>query len=270
MTDPFRDNLIGRLRQLPDAALPQVEALLSHLESGTPTLDCGNSSPLSFLPSQPSPGTRSTTDQQRLAAQVSAATRKQRKESGEGHPLGPPQSKAWPHAPVHHISEHGTYLVTAGTFGKQHFFRGPDRLDSLEDKLLTIAKDCGWDLEAWAVFSNHYHFVGNSRPESVMLNQFLSQLHAESAIEINAQDRQPGRQVWFNYWDTQLTFEKSYLARLNYVHQNAVRHGLVPVANQYRWCSAAWFERTATRAQVATIYGFKIDKIKVVDDYDPL
>ena len=76
--------------------------------------------------------------------------------------------------------------------------------------------------------------------------------------------------MWFNYWDTQLTFEKSYLARLNYVHQNAVRHGLVPVANQYRWCSAAWFERTATRAQVATIYGFKIDRIKIVDDYDPL
>ena len=35
---------------------------------------------------------------------------------------------------------------------------------------------------------------------------------------------------------------KSYLARLNYVHQNPVKHGLVRVANQYRWCSAAWLE----------------------------
>ena len=54
--------------------------------------------------------------------------------------------------------------------------------------------------------------------------------------------------MWHNFWDTKLTFEKSYLARLNYVHQNAVKHVLVPAANQYRWCSAAWFEQTATRA----------------------
>ena len=64
-----------------------------------------------------------------------------------------------------------------------------------------------------------------------------------------------------------MTYEKSYLARLNYVHQNAVRHGLVPVANQYHWCSAAWFERTATPAQKKTIYGFRIDKLKVLDDF---
>ena len=171
---------------------------------------------------------------------------------------------------MHRISEQGAYIVTAGTNGKEHFFRGSDRLDFLEEKLLTLAKEFRWDLEAWVVFSNHYHFVANSRAESASLDIFLKQLHAETALEINGREHQRGRQVWFNYWDTQLTYEKSYLARLNYVHQNAVRHGLVPVANQYRWCSAAWFERAASLAQVETIYSFKIDQIKVVDDYDPL
>lgn len=65
-----------------------------------------------------------------------------------------------------------------------------------------------------------------------------------------------------------LTYEKSYLARLNYVHQNPVKHGLVPVANRYPWCSAGWFERTAQPAQVNTIYGFKFDTLKIFDDYD--
>jgi putative transposase len=59
-----------------------------------------------------------------------------------------------------------------------------------------------------------------------------------------------------------------YLARLNYVHQNPVRHGLVPVANQYPWCSAAWFERTASEAMVKSIYLFKIDQVRVMDDFD--
>jgi putative transposase len=54
---------------------------------------------------------------------------------------------------------------------------------------------------------------------------------------------------------------------LNYVHQNAVKHKLVPVANQYRWCSAAWFERVASPAQVKTIYSIKIDRVNVEDDF---
>ena len=177
-------------------------------------------------------------------------------------------SKAWPHAPVHRVSEHGTYIVTAATLHKAHLFRDESRLDLLEAKLLELAAEHGWHLEAWAVFSNHYHFVGHSHEESSSLKAFLSHVHTVTATELNQLERQAERQVWHNFWETRLTYEKSYLARLNYVHQNAVHHGLVPVANQYHWCSAAWFERTATRAQVATIYSFKLDKLKVLDDFD--
>ena len=161
-------------------------------------------------------------------------------------------------------------MVTAGTLGKEHFFRDAKALDLLEGQLLSKAKEYGWQLEAWAVFSNHYHFVGHAIEDAATLKPFLSHLHADTAREVNLRDGKPDRQVWFNYWDTELTYEKSYLARLNYVHQNAVKHGLVPVANQYRWCSAAWFERTAQPAQVKTIYSFKTDRIRVVDDFDVL
>ncbi len=119
------------------------------------------------------------------------------------------------------------------------------------------------------MFSNHYHFVGHALDDASPLKRFLTHLHADTAREINRRDDKLGRQVWYNFWDTELTFEKSYLARLNYVHQNAVKHGLVPVASQYRWCSAAWFERTATPAQVKTIYRFKTDTIRIQDDFAP-
>jgi putative transposase len=182
---------------------------------------------------------------------------------------GPPQ-RDWPHAPLHRLSEHGTYLVTAGTYRKEHHFRAPDRLDHLEAALLASAKGAGWQLEAWAAFSNHYHFVGHAGAGSATLAEWLAQLHRQTAADVNRLDRADGRQVWFNYWETALTFESSYLARLNYVHQNAVKHGLVPVATQYRWCSAAWFERTATPAQVRTVSSFKTDKVRVLDDFDPI
>lgn len=96
----------------------------------------------------------------------------------------------------------------------------------------------------------------------------LGLLHEKTAKWINKLDKTLERQVWFNFRETRLTYEKSYLARLNYTHQNAVKHKLVAVANQYPWCSARWFERTATPAQVKTIYGFKIDKLQEADDFE--
>jgi putative transposase len=136
--------------------------------------------------------------------------------------------------------------------------------------LLKVTRKSGWQLEAWAVFSNHYHFVAHSPVSdgAESLSQMLGLLHEKTAKWINRLDDAPGRQVWHNFWETKLTYKKSYQARLNYVHQNPVKHGLVPSANQYPWCSAAWFERTARPAQVKTIYGFRTDSIRVLDDYD--
>jgi putative transposase len=95
----------------------------------------------------------------------------------------------------------------------------------------------------------------------------LKHLHSNTARDLNRIDDSAGRQVWYNFWDTKLTFVRSYLARLSYVHQNPLRHGLVKVGNQYSWCSAARFERTASPAAVKTIHSFKTDKLKIDDDH---
>jgi REP-associated tyrosine transposase len=180
---------------------------------------------------------------------------------------------SWPHAPTHQLSEAGTYFVTAGTYLKAHYFRTPHRLDVLQRGLLKIAQDFGWQLEAWAVFSNHYHFIARS-PEgadgSASLPKMLNLLHRRTAIWANRLDKSPGRKIWHNFWDTKLTYQKSYLARLNYVHQNPVKHRLVPAANQYPWCSAAWFQGIASPAMVRSIYRFKIGALTVKDDFVPV
>src|SRR5437588_2532740 len=176
-------------------------------------------------------------------------------------------SKDWPHAPLHRLNSNGIYMVTAATLYKQPLFADPTKLTMLEDGLLALAKKYDWQLEAWAIFTNHYHFVGRQRGESASLKKFLKHLHADSARTLNRLDEKIGRVVWFNFWDTKLTYQRSYLARLNYVHQNPVKHGLVVMANQYRWCSAAWFERTVSPATVKTIYGFKTNKLRIQDDF---
>jgi putative transposase len=153
-----------------------------------------------------------------------------------------------------------------------HRFRGAERLQVLHRGLLTVIRDFGWRLDAWAVFSNHYHFVAHSpanQDGASSLSQMLGLLHTKTARWLNRLDAKANRQVWHNFWETKLTYQKSYLARLNYVHQNAVRHRLVPMANQYPWCSAAWFERKASPAQVKSVYRFKTDTLQVLDEYEP-
>jgi putative transposase len=150
---------------------------------------------------------------------------------------------------------------------KQHFFDTPEKRDLLEHLVLSFAREYGWQLEARAVFANHYHIVARGNPDARNLKELLHDLHGVSALRLNDLDNLRGRKVWFNFWDSKMTLQHSYLARLNYVHQNAVKHKLVQVANQYAWCSAAWFERVASPAQIKSIYGFKIDRVKVADDF---
>ena len=179
----------------------------------------------------------------------------------------------WPHAPTHQLAAGGTFIVTAAVYRKRHLFQSAQRLDVLERGLLKLAKEYGWNIEAWAIFSNHYHFIAHSpdQPDGAQnLGMWIKDLHSKTANWINTLDDKPKRKVWHNYRETLLTHPHSYLARLKYVHENPVKHGLVSVANQYRWGSAAWFERTASPAQVKTIYRFKTDTVPVYDDYTPV
>jgi putative transposase len=114
----------------------------------------------------------------------------------------------WPHSPAHHLREAGSYIVTAGTYKKVPVFKPPDRLTILTNYILGLADRYGFSLQAWAVFPNHYHLVGNSQlPES--LRSLLRHLHSITAIEANKWDGTPGRRVWFEFWETRITFPRS-------------------------------------------------------------
>jgi putative transposase len=173
----------------------------------------------------------------------------------------------WPHSPVHRLSEAGAYMVTCGTYLKRPWFRGAARLRFLCDTLLRLTAEYGWNLQAWAVFPNHYHFVAISPAQSQTLSDLIKQLHSQTALAMNREDATPVRRVWFQYWETRLTYAKSYFARLSYVHRNAVHHKLVQEASLYPWCSAGWFQRRATASFYKMIVRFGTERLSVPDDF---
>ena len=185
-----------------------------------------------------------------------------------------PQSKAascrrtpWLHAPAHWLFQPGIYMVTAGTYGKLYHLNTPERLDYFLDSLFARAVEFGWQLQAWAVMANHYHFIATSPSDPSTLRRFIGKLHMTTAKQLNEWDGAAGRKVWFQYWDSHITFEHSYLARLNYVHNNPVHHGVATLAENYPWYSASWFSQNTNAAFQSTVKGFKTDKLEVQDDF---
>ncbi len=175
----------------------------------------------------------------------------------------------WPHAPPHRLAEAGVYFVTARlTDGIPHLGT-PVRRGHFQELLHRLAEKHSWRLEAWAILSNHYHLVGHSPAdgtEARSLVPFLRSLHSLSARRWNEEDAQPGRGgLWQNYRETHLTFQRSYLSRLNYVHQNARHHRLVERGSDYPWCSAAAFKKAVTPAWCRTIGRFSFDEIAAAD-----
>ena len=179
----------------------------------------------------------------------------------------PPASTSWHHAPLHRLEHEGIYFVTAGTKNKTHFFTNPKRLNLLQDHLFQYAQEFAWELYAWAIFSNHYHFIAKSPHDPKPLSKFLGKLHMKTAQAVNKIDNTTGRKVWYQFWETHITYGNSFWSRIRYVMENPVKHGLVQVASEYPWCSARWFQESAEQAVQRKLKSFKTDQLEIFDDF---
>jgi hypothetical protein len=82
----------------------------------------------------------------------------------------------WPHAPLHQLSQRGTYFVTAGTHLKLHHFRSRQRLRILHRGLLTVARDFGWN-NSHGVYPTYYStFQFNWNPANTFDNYDVSEV----------------------------------------------------------------------------------------------
>ena len=175
--------------------------------------------------------------------------------------------KIYPHNPPHYFVPESMYMVTGAILYNQHLLNESKRKEFVLQTLLERASLLGWDLQAWAVLNNHYHFVAKAPDNATTLTKLIRQFHSITAIQLNRWDQTPGRQVWCNYWDSCLTYKKSYLARLHYVHLNPVKHGLIANAINYPFCSYKWFVEQGDEALKHEVLAQPINRVKVMDDF---
>lgn len=176
--------------------------------------------------------------------------------------------KPYPHNPPHYFVSNAMYIVTGAILYNQHFLIDDKRKTLICETLFERASHWGWELEAWVVLENHYHFIGQAPENALTLEKLIRQFHSKSAVELNRLDKTLGRKVWHNYWDTCITLETSYYARLHYVYLNPVKHGLVENAEDYPFCSYRWFLEKADDDFQEMVMNQPIDRLDVFDDFD--
>jgi putative transposase len=176
--------------------------------------------------------------------------------------------KTYLHNPPHYFVPNAMYIVTGAVLYNQHLLHDNIRKSLFWEILLERVLYWKWELEAWAILENHYHFIARAPENPLTLEALIRQTHSKTAVELNRLDKAPGRKVWHNYWDTCITFETSYHARLHYVHLNPVKHELVENAEEYPFCSYRWFLEKANNDFQNTVMNQPMDRVDVVDDFD--
>jgi len=176
--------------------------------------------------------------------------------------------KVYPHNPPHYFVPNAIYMVTGSTLYKKRLLTSNKHKFLVVEVLLERATHWGWSLEAWAILENHYHFIAHAPENALTLGKLMKQFHSKTTVMLNKLDGETGRQIWHNYWDTCITHETSYYARLNYVHLNPVKHGLVENTEDYPFCSYRWFLEKADNDFQEAIKNQPIGRVNIFDEFD--
>jgi putative transposase len=99
------------------------------------------------------------------------------------------------------------------------------------------------------------------------LPRIITNIHKFSAMRTNKRDGVTGRKIWWNYWDSVITYERSYYARLNYIHFNPVRHGYADHPLNYRFSSYRNFHNADPERAETMFKEYPFDQVRVKDDF---
>lgn len=100
------------------------------------------------------------------------------------------------------------------------------------------------------------------------LGSIIQEIHKFTAIWIkkNEPSAFSADKIWWNYWDSCITFESSYYTRINYIWNNPVKHGYVQNPAEYKFGS--FIERMKEFVKVEKfLTKYPSDKCNVKDDF---
>jgi putative transposase len=152
--------------------------------------------------------------------------------------MSEPVYKTYKHNPPHYFESNRKYFLTAATYMKKPFLSGDETKQLLLGSLKKASDKHGWVLEDWVILDNHYHIMLNSPENASTLSNLINSVHQSVAYWLKSRQKElKENRIFYNYWDTCITYEKSYYSRISYIFMNPVKHGYTEDPADYKWSS---------------------------------
>ena len=124
------------------------------------------------------------------------------------------------------------HFVTFSCFGRRSFLETPGSCDLFERALETMRVRYEFAVSGYVVMPEHVHLLV-SEPREVVLAAALQALKLSVAVKSSQ------RPFWQKrYYDFNVFRMGKWWEKLNYIHENPVRRGLVTSAEEWAWSSA--------------------------------
>lgn len=141
------------------------------------------------------------------------------------------------HRPLHLFTDDcAYYFITARTYSRKKLFNSNEKKVLLFNCIKEACERQGINLNAWVVLGNHYHLILETE-QSSHIPACIGAINGKSAKQINDFDGVRGRKVWYQYWDIMIPEKREYWTRVNYIHHNPIKHGIMSDLSAYKWSS---------------------------------
>lgn len=159
------------------------------------------------------------------------------------------------HAPPHFEYEgEQRFIITASCFEHAPIIgRSRERMSECESELIAICHELDVWLYAWCVLPNHYHLLIRTADVGHFLKR-LGRFHGSTSHRWNGEDGERGRKVWFHAVERSMRSVRHYLATLNYIHHNPVKHGYTSTWQEWPFSSAAEYIQRVGREKASEIW----------------
>ncbi len=152
------------------------------------------------------------------------------------------------------------HSLTFNCFHAQEFLSKDRTRLWLIDAISKARERLAFDIWAYVIMPEHCHILVFPRQPTYSVSRILEAIklpvtrQAKSYLQRTApeslrtmRDEQPNGQIAYRFWqrggghDRNLFEPKAIHVEIEYLHNNPVRRGLVPRAEDWPWSSAAWY-----------------------------
>jgi putative transposase len=139
------------------------------------------------------------------------------------------------------LQKSGTFFVTTSTYRRIRYFQSEKQYERLAQLIEYYRTRDNAIIHGYVLMPNHFHLLV-SIPEENSISDFMRDLKKRSAFEFKGKELGAYGKLWQDRFDDlALRSMKTYLTKLNYIHNNPTKAGLVDKITDWPYSSAGHY-----------------------------